>query len=248
MMPRQERIAYAERSVTRDPYISRRELQKKLKGRFGVGLRDKWVGDLIRPAKRTATQREIVKRRTVIEVKVAKERRFKPKRQERYNKYRKAGFMPKEALQFSKIRKFITSASVQIMIDQRERLLRRFVARAGREGWGTARRQREWQKTVTNWYTKHGYLTKKDKKGRRRISPWEWFHQVHGNLPPELQDGEYLKHQRGGRKKQAQVSIKKVLRSQWINELKERIAVEPDPKRRAQFREQIRIHQKALRR
>ena len=230
---RQERIQYADRVITRDPYISKRQLQRAVKDKFGVGLSDTSRRDLIRPAK----QAEFTRRARQIEAKVVKPR-LKTKRQDRYDYLKKNGFDHGEALRFSRIRNVKKNYAIKEMIEQRQELLARFVKKAGERGWGISMQRWEWANTIRKWYESNHLLTKK-----RNPSPWDWYTKASDSLPPELQDETPRLHKR---KTQDLPTIKKIDRSRWINQLRQRIAVEPNPKRRAEFRDQIKRHQEAL--
>ena len=119
---RLERIQYADRVIERDPYISKRQLQKAVKGKFGIGLSDTSRRDLIRPAKRV----EFTRRSRQIEAKVVRPR-LKTKRQDRYDYLKKNGFDHGEALRFSRIRNVKKNFAIKEMIEQRQELLARVI-------------------------------------------------------------------------------------------------------------------------
>ena len=237
---RQERIDYAQQILDRKPYTSKRALQRAVKARYGVGLSDTYRRDLIRPAK----QAEFTRRAIAISPVVVKPRIRKPKRQQRYEYLINAHFTPDEALRFSRIRNikknfaFIGGGNQEGMIAERRQLFTRFLERAGQRGWGIQKQRREWANTISKWYKDNGLLTRKGK-----LSPWSWYNKTSDNLPHELQDEYPRPH---SRKRQDLPTIKKIDRSRWINQLRQRIAVEPDPKRRADFRRQIARHRRGI--
>jgi len=235
---RLERIQYADRVIARDPYISKRQLQRAVKDKFGVGLSDTSRRDLIRPAK----QAEFTRRARQIEAKVVKPR-LKTKRQDRYDYLKKNGFDHGEALRFSRIRNAKKNFAIRDMIEQRQELLARFIQKAGQRGWGISKQRREWAKTIYQWYVRNGLLTKK-----RNPSPWDWYNKASDSLPPELQDETPRLHKR---KTQDLPTIKKIDRSRWIHNLRDLIAKDylsdkPSAKRRTEWRRQIKLHQEAL--
>jgi len=242
MANRQERIRFAEGLISRDPFISKRELQRSVFSQYGVGLSDTVRRELIRPAKREAIRTEHVRRITVVE---RRRTIFRPKRQKRYNEYLKVGFTHNEAKEFSKIRKFKTSPAVQLMLQQRRELLDNLLQSAGQKDWGLRKRREEWANTIRNWYQQNGLLTVKDrdKKGRRKPSPWKWYDKTSGSLPPEMQDETPRLHKR---KVQKAPTIKKIDRSRMINDYRQKLLTEKDPARRAHYRLQIDVHRRAL--
>lgn len=235
---RQDRIQYANRVIARDPYISKRQLQKAVKGKFGIGLSDTSRRDLIRPAKRV----EFTRRARQIEAKVVKPR-LKTKRQDRYDYLKKNGFDHGEALRFSRIRNAKKNFAIKEMIEQRQELLARFIEKAGVCGWGISKQRREWANTISRWYERNHLVTKKGK-----ASPWDWYNKASDSLPPELQDEYPRPH---SRKRQDLPTIKKIDRSRWIHNLRDLIerdylSANPNAKRRAEWRRQIKLHQEAL--
>jgi len=105
----------------------------------------------------------------------------------RYWYLRDRHFSPKEAREFSKL-------------SQRYPALRQMVATRAKQ-WASFKRtvkEREWQsnyKVSSEWrsrleqfYSRHGWMAKfvTTKKGKRIISPWEWYDAVFHDLPDEL--------------------------------------------------------------
>jgi len=192
--------------------------------------------------------------------------RFKIRRQRRYTELLdKYHFSPREALEFSKLKKDYPALKQMKVI--RIAMWANLKRQSNRRGWGKRREQMEWRTRITSFYERvrvrtirdkdtglsievlTNWIVKKDVHGKPvkpRFSPWEWYDYIFSNLPDELKWDTPRSHRtKGG---QGEVKMDKVQTRRWIEDLKRAIAGTDDPARKAQFQEQIKNLNSSLKR
>ena len=160
------------------------------------------------------------------------------KRSKRYWNLREMHLFHKEALEFSRLKK--KYPTLKKIVQLRSALWASFVREARFKGWDTQyKRKKEWRNKILSFYKNNGWIVTKDVRGKPlrypTISPWDWFDFVRSQLPPELQWDTPRSH----RVSQGQVNIKKIEMRRWIEDLKQTIAKTRDPKKIAQYQNQI---------
>ncbi len=142
-------------------------------------------------------------------------------RKRRYEYFRNAGFLPKEAQEFAHITKAgLRSAYVRKMVAARRGLL----WNAKRYGWSATRYREE----ITQMYKDRGAYGHMDKVGRIYPDPWKylrWYEETYPPVEPEYQSPWRKKIVRHQTKREEKKRItRKQMVKQWLADLDLRIA------------------------
>ncbi len=167
--------------------------------------------------------------------------RYRPQRLARYNRLIALHFSPVEAREFSKLER--DYPALRKMVRQRAAQYGVVTRRANREGWSSAKRQREWVSYLSRFYSQGRYKVKRDKKtgdttvvvrpwvvtkdvhGKKTTpapSPWEWYDNVFQRLPDEQKWDTPRSHRQ--RTPQVDIQMDRVQKQRWIAELNRSIA------------------------
>jgi len=152
----------------------------------------------------------------------------------RYQKLRDAGFVSVEADGLARVRS-LNYIEIRRMMKTRQSMFNDFKMLASWESWSKARRKREWERTVIQWYREQGYLKHETVSGIKHAPWWAWFQAISDKLPEE-QRYTALRRQRIRKRKNKLNMADRGRISKWINELTASIKAARDYETKRQFR------------
>jgi len=160
--------------------------------------------------------------------------RRKKRERKRYWLLKSVGFVPVEADSLARVRS-LNYTEIQRMIKIRRSMFDDFRQLASQEGWSKAKKEREWQTIITEWYRQRGYLKHETVAGIKHAPWWAWFQDISDKLPDE-QKYTTLRQQRR-RKKKGKLNVTERSRiSRWIHEITNTIKATKDYETKRQFR------------
>ena len=217
---RQAKYAEAERLVRTGAVQSRSELQEKLRAKFGEGIRPAKYSTIYREAKvsRVAQVEKTRPRRVepgVEEIRPVQRKRYKSRRQGKYDFLRERHFTHQEAAELSRLhrRDYYELRKTKLskgMLVERMEMWADFDKEAKYNGWSQRTRNKKWAELVDDWYVANNFLPEVVKLGGWKLSNykdeqhwlekrvWLWFDSVSKTLPEEYR---YTNDQSSLRKK-----------------------------------------------